>query len=51
MLDVVQIAGDGVGSKIWAGVGGGVQMNIVNAKFETGYSGLRVDGVHRSSKA
>jgi hypothetical protein len=37
MLDLAQIAGDGVGSKIWAGVGGGVQINIVNAKFETGY--------------
>lgn len=35
--DVAQIPGDEVGSKIWAGVGGGVQINIVKAKFETGY--------------
>lgn len=38
LFDVAQIGGnDGLGSKIWAGVGGGVQMNIVNARLETGY--------------
>ena len=37
LLDLAQISSDGSGSKIWAGVGGGVQMTVVNARFETGY--------------
>lgn len=37
LFDVAQISNDGLGSKIWAGVGGGVQMNVVNARLETGY--------------
>jgi hypothetical protein len=37
LFDVAQISSDGLGSKIWAGVGGGVQMNVVNARLETGY--------------
>ncbi len=37
LFDVAQISSDGLGSKIWAGVGGGVQLNVVNARLETGY--------------
>jgi hypothetical protein len=37
LFDVAQISGSDGGSKIWAGVGGGVQMNVVNARLETGY--------------
>jgi hypothetical protein len=38
MLDVTQIGdSDGLVSTIWAGLGGELQMNIVNAKFEIGY--------------
>jgi hypothetical protein len=37
LFDLAQISSDGLGSKIWAGVGGGVQMNVVNARLETGY--------------
>jgi hypothetical protein len=37
LFDVAQISGNDGGSKVWAGVGGGVQMNIVNARLETGY--------------
>jgi hypothetical protein len=38
LVDVAQIGGsDSLGSKILAGVGGGVQMNIVNGRLETGY--------------
>jgi hypothetical protein len=37
LFDVAQISGSDGGSKVWAGVGGGVQMNIVNGRLETGY--------------
>jgi hypothetical protein len=38
LFDLAQISGgDGLGSKVWAGVGGGIQVNVVNARLETGY--------------
>jgi hypothetical protein len=37
LLDVAQISSDILGSKIWAGIGGGLQLNVVNGRLETGY--------------
>jgi hypothetical protein len=37
LFDLAQISGNDGGSKVWAGVGGGVQMNVVNGRLETGY--------------
>lgn len=38
LFDVAQISGsDGLGSTVWAAVGGGIQVNIVNGRLETGY--------------
>ncbi len=38
LFDLAQISGgDGLGIQVWAGVGGGIQVNVVNARLETGY--------------
>ena len=38
LFDVAQISGDnGLGSTLWAAVGGGIQINIVNGRLEAGY--------------
>ncbi|MCA6517608.1 MAG: hypothetical protein IM556_02980 [Pseudanabaena sp. M110S1SP2A07QC] len=38
LFDVAQISGnDGLGSRTWAAVGGGIQVNVVNGRLEMGY--------------
>jgi hypothetical protein len=38
LFDVAQISGNnGLGSNIWAALGAGIQVNIVNGRLETGY--------------
>jgi Omp85 superfamily domain len=37
LFDVAQISGSDGGSNVWAGIGGGVQINVVNGRLETGY--------------
>ena len=38
LFDLAQISGDnGLGSTLWAAVGGGIQVNIVNGRLEAGY--------------
>ena len=38
LVDVAQISGsDSLGSTVWAAVGGGIQVNVVNGRLEAGY--------------